>query len=107
MIVLNRKSMFALAALCTVASAALTPTSASAWGLHGAFYGGWGHGYGWGWGHRYWGWPRYGYYPVYPVGGVGPAPAPYPVYPVGPAPYPVYPVGGVGPAPAPVAPASD
>src|SRR5580700_11160868 len=105
MIMLNRKSMFALAALCTVASAALTPTSASAWGLHGAFYGGWGHGYGWGWGHRYWGWghsygwdwghrywgwPRYGYYPVYPVGGVGPARAPYPVYPVG------------GPAPAPV-----
>ena len=58
----TRKSMFALAALATVAAAALAPTSASAWGHGGGFHGGWG-GYHGGWNHWGWrnGWRNYGY----------------------------------------------
>ena len=48
-IMFTRKSMFALAALTTVAAAALSPTGASAWG--GGFHGGGFHGGGFG-GHR-------------------------------------------------------
>jgi hypothetical protein len=39
-----RKSMLALAAITTVAAAALAPTSASAWGFK--HHHGWGHGFG-------------------------------------------------------------
>ena len=44
-----RKSMIALAAIATLAAAALAPTSASAWGFK---HHGWGHHHGWhgGWG---------------------------------------------------------
>jgi hypothetical protein len=50
-----RKSMIALAAIGTLATVALAPTSASAWGFK---HHGWGHG----WGHHGWhgGWGFYG-----------------------------------------------
>ena len=41
-----RKSLIALAAVATVAGAALAPTSASAWGKHHHWHGGWGFGVG-------------------------------------------------------------
>jgi hypothetical protein len=49
-----RKTMFALTAAVALGTAALAPTSASAWGFHG----GWGHG---GWGPHFGG-PRLGFY---------------------------------------------
>jgi hypothetical protein len=63
-----RKTILALAALTALGTAALTPSSASAWGRWGGHWGGywgghWGHWGGWGWGHRWggrgWG-PRWG-----------------------------------------------
>src|ERR1700677_3657032 len=84
-IMFTRKSMFALATLTTVATAALAPTGASAWGHGGGFggnhggfggyrggYGGWNHsGYrGWNWNYRNYGfyrpsyWHNYSYYPT-------------------------------------------
>ena len=42
-----RKSMLALAAIATLGTAALAPTSASAWGFKHHH---WGHGFGGGWG---------------------------------------------------------
>ena len=44
-----RKSLLALAAIATLGTAALAPTSASAWG----FKGGWGHHHHHGWGHGF------------------------------------------------------
>jgi hypothetical protein len=76
MIMFGRKSMIVLAALASVGTAALVPTSASAFGGHGGFggyHGGFGgyrggfggyHGYG-GWNYRsYWNccYRPYGYY---------------------------------------------
>jgi hypothetical protein len=48
-----RKISFALVAAAALGTAALAPTSASAWGhgFHGRYHGGWGH-RGLGWGHR-------------------------------------------------------
>ena len=60
-IMFTRKSMFALAALTTVAAAALSPTGASAWGGHGgSFHGGFRGGYS---GHHggYWSYRNYGF----------------------------------------------
>jgi hypothetical protein len=84
---ITRKSIFALAALATVAAAALSPSTASAWGFHGGgFHGGWNHG---GWNHWGWrgGWRTYGFYrpyrpyygfyrPWWPPAPVGYGPAP-------------------------------
>jgi hypothetical protein len=54
-----RKTMFALTAALALGTAALAPTSASAWGFHGGWgHGGWGHG---GWGPHFGG-PRFGFY---------------------------------------------
>jgi hypothetical protein len=39
-----RKSLIALAAIATLSAAALAPTSASAWGKHHHWHGGWGFG---------------------------------------------------------------
>ena len=44
-----RKSLLAIAAVATLGTAALAPTSASAWG----FKGGWGHHHHWGHGYGY------------------------------------------------------
>ena len=41
-----RKSLIALAALTAMGAAALAPTSASAWGKHHHWHGGWGFGLG-------------------------------------------------------------
>jgi hypothetical protein len=46
--IMIRKSILALAAIGTIAAAALAPTSASAWGFKGGFHHGWGHGHGFG-----------------------------------------------------------
>jgi hypothetical protein len=46
-----RKLILALGATAAIAGAALTPTTASAWGHHwGHGWGHWGHGYGYGFG---------------------------------------------------------
>jgi hypothetical protein len=54
-----RKISIALVAAAALGTAALAPTSASAWGRGGGFHGGFHGGYG-GWGHRGFG---YGYGP--------------------------------------------
>ena len=60
-----RKLALALVATTALGAAAMTPTTASAWGhggYHGGFHGGFHgfHGYR-GWGHRYWGFRGYGF----------------------------------------------
>jgi len=45
-----RKSLLAIAAVATLGTAALAPTSASAWGYKGGFHH---HHHGFGWGHGY------------------------------------------------------
>ena len=59
---LRKLSLVAVAAL-SLGAAALAPTSASAWGMHGGWHGGWHGGYGWGWRapRFYVGGPAYGY----------------------------------------------
>ncbi len=71
-----RKTILALATFATLGTAALAPTSASAWGHGGGHWGGWGWGHrwgGWGWGGwhgRYCAWHRCGVaYPVAYYGG--------------------------------------
>jgi hypothetical protein len=80
----TRMALLALAATATLATSALTPTQASAWGFHGGFRAGccWRGGFhpgffhpglrfGWGFRHAYWGiyhpwprvYPRWGWYP--------------------------------------------
>jgi hypothetical protein len=87
----TRMALLALAATATLATSALVPTQASAWGFHGGFHAGFhpgfragccwrpggfhpGYHFGWrGWGYRaaFWHahpypirwWPRWGYYP--------------------------------------------
>jgi Spy/CpxP family protein refolding chaperone len=51
-----RKMTIALVATAALGTAALAPTSASAWGWHGGFHHGW-HG---GWFHRGWGYAGWG-----------------------------------------------
>jgi len=51
-----RKITFALVAVAALSTAALAPTSASAWGWGGGWHGGYGHGWGHGWGYRGFGW---------------------------------------------------
>jgi hypothetical protein len=58
-----RKLAFAAVAAIALGTAALAPTSASAWG-HGGWGHGWGHG---GWGHG-WGWGGPGFYGAYGYG---------------------------------------
>ena len=60
-----RKLSLAAAAVIALGTAALAPTSASAWWHGGGWHGGWHHGWGGGWG---WGGPRF-YYGGY--GGYG------------------------------------
>jgi hypothetical protein len=56
-----RKTILAIAAAAALGTAALAPTSASAWGGHGGWHGGGWHGGGWhrGWGPGFYG-PGYG-----------------------------------------------
>jgi hypothetical protein len=63
-----RKTILALATLTSLSTAALVPTSASAWGHWGGHWGGhWAHWGGWGWGHRWggWGWGGWGWHGRY------------------------------------------
>lgn len=52
-----RKLTLALVAVAALGTAAMAPTSASAWGWHGRWHGGWHGGWhrGWGWGPRFYG----------------------------------------------------
>jgi len=62
-----RKIVLAVIAATAIGTAALAPTSASAWWGHGGWgHGGWGH-YG-GWGYRGWGGPAYIVAPGYSYG---------------------------------------
>jgi hypothetical protein len=65
-----RKLSLAAVAAIALGTAALAPTSASAWGHGGWGHGGWGHGWGHGWG---WGGAAgfYGAYAGYGYGGYG------------------------------------
>ena len=59
-----RKLSLAAVAAIALGTAALAPTSASAWWHGGGWHGGWHHGWGGGWG---WGGPRF-YYGSYGYG---------------------------------------
>jgi hypothetical protein len=61
-----RKLALTVIAAASLGAAALTPTSASAWGGHGGWHGGEWHGGGW---HRGWGGPRFVVGPAYFGGG--------------------------------------
>jgi hypothetical protein len=56
-----RKLTIAFVAAAALGTAAMAPTTASAWGWgHGGWHGGWHHGWGGGWGYRGWGYRAYG-----------------------------------------------
>jgi Spy/CpxP family protein refolding chaperone len=57
-----RKLTIAVVAAAALGTAAMAPTTASAWGWHGGgWHGGWHHGWGGGWGYRAWGYRPHGW----------------------------------------------